>query len=262
MTAFVLATPNGTNSVLCTTFHGLINNQGWGFANSAMRNVEVFYQRDPTEQRMNLWEEFVDLSIDEDDMGERGFERLKIVEEPLKERVNYLKELKEKNELETYFLDPEFQLYARPLLDVVFLTTPVAIQNAITAGDIRPFVTSPTRPKSNDPFCAIAFHDHNETYDDNIYASTIASGAPRKASDFVYPGRSCTLGRTCSNAAVFAINFVSYFDKPLADPAIPSLLGNSPGQDADGTPEDPLAGLVLACKRVRTQPPPCRAIET
>ena len=106
MTAFPLATPDATHSVLCTTLHGLIDNQGWGFAGSAIKNVEVFIQRDPTMQRENLWEKFVTLSEGDEDMKSGGFESMSVVEESLTERVMCLKELKEENMTEALFLDP------------------------------------------------------------------------------------------------------------------------------------------------------------
>ena len=165
-----------------------------------MEGVEVFVVTDQAKQKDDCWPKFRELTragCADRLMSKFGFERVDIIMEGLRERVTLLEKLQKEHRLEELFLDPEYGLYARPLLDIAFLHLPDAFTTAINSKTMVPLRCTTTPPTTNQPFFAVAYHDSMEVFDNELYASTIM-GSRLDAGDFVMTGRSCTLGRVSS----------------------------------------------------------------
>ncbi|KAJ3045429.1 hypothetical protein HDV00_010299 [Rhizophlyctis rosea] len=262
-TAFLVQTPNN-RTLLCTTIHALIDNDGWGLGGSPMQDVEVWILKNEETRRMNLWNKFDEDAKDGVDLGERGFERVEVIVEALEARVSFLQKLHKEGRLEECFLDPEFGLYARPLLDLAFAIPPPWMLADIAEGNIAPFHVWDTQPQPGASFCAIAFQDDGEVFDAALYASTLQQ-PPASSYEYVYQERSCALGQisasghlltakwssTCgtsgcplinSNGLVIGVNMASYYDR-TEEVSTPCPLANNPDVSEQGTKQDPLAWI-------------------
>ncbi|KAJ3043377.1 hypothetical protein HDV00_005075 [Rhizophlyctis rosea] len=243
-TGFIVESSDRLHTFICTTLHTFIDSGGWGFNGSNMKDVEVWVAKDVDRRRDDLFTRFDGLKDHDVLLESRGFEKLELVQTALTERVEILKEFAEQKTVEQSFLDPEFGLYAIPILDVTFLHLPESLKQAVEKGNITPLRIASSAPVPNQPFVAIAYHDNAEELEDEVYCGTLEA-AKLQAKDFVHAGRSCTLGKfsgigsilttsfnsTCGtsgcplideNGRVYGINMASYYDQGEEDTSTPT----------------------------------------
>ncbi|KAJ3054464.1 hypothetical protein HK097_001757 [Rhizophlyctis rosea] len=192
-TAFIVEGPDRVHAYLCTTLHTIIDSAGWGYNGAYVRDVEIWIAEDEDRRRDDLFTKFDGLKEYDVSLESRGFQRVEIGSEALDERVEFLKGLEEQKAVENCFLDPEFGLYAVPILDVTFLHLPPTLKMAVESEKIKPLRVATKAPKPGQPFVAIAYHDVEEPMEADVYCSTMP--VTLKAKTFIHSGRSCTLGK-------------------------------------------------------------------
>lgn len=128
------------------------------------------------------------------------FEPVPIILESLHARQQWLSQalIKNRKDLISQLVDPEYDLILQPMVDIVFLHVPECIQSAISNGKFVPLKLRHESIMPDMPFLAAAFHDTGEGFDPDLYKATLKPTTPLSkfhASRFIHPGRSINLGK-------------------------------------------------------------------